>query len=186
MGKQKLTEEELNTLIRESLGEIDEGILQRILARAKGNQSGLQALGKNIGSVFKAITTGQTGDMRDPRLVKAGTTAIVRVDSYKKKVAKVFEEFSKDLKIIFGDNFANAPEQVRTALNELDEVMTDVFGSIDKISNSVESSIKGLAPADDNPMSNLPKNKFDGGDGSQASPELKKLAKQQFAENKKT
>ena len=95
-GKATFTTEEIEKIIREEMA-LDEGFLSRVMARARGNQSALKTLGTNVSQVFKAVAQGKTDLIKDPRLMKALTTGMVRIKDYEKKFSAVMIDFISDI-----------------------------------------------------------------------------------------
>ena len=152
-GKATFTTEEIEKIIREEMA-LDEGFLSRVMARARGNQSALKTLGTNVSQVFKAVAQGKTDLIKDPRLMKALTTGMVRIKDYEKKFSAVMIDFISDMKIMFGENFENAPDALKSRLNVWGEESKDLLDLTQMVGKDLEDLIKGKAS--ENPSTEEP------------------------------
>lgn len=146
MGNTKataLTKEQIIKMLHEVLLEqekVEEGFIDRVLAKARGNVSGLKTFGKNLGQVFQAATTGK-GEFTDPRMAKAVATATSRIKSYNKQISKNVVEFASDLEAIFGDGLQNAPQQLKQKLTEFGEASKQLLTLTGEIGKEVEGLV---------------------------------------------
>ena len=125
--------------IIEEQSELDEGFLDRIAARVSGNTSKLKALGKNVGKIYRGVTTGSIDSLSNPKVVKAMSIGAKRIQSYEIKLSKVFKDMVADLELIFGESFETAPPQLKNAINDLDEESVKFMGAVSAIGKVVNS-----------------------------------------------
>ena len=138
----RIKREELENIISEELSKLDEGFLSRILAKAKGNVSGLQALGKNIGQVYNMVAKGENPTaLQNPKIAKALKMGSSRIEEYKGKLSKLFVDFASDMKLMFGENFENMPPEIKKQMNVWGEDVKEVLELTVEISNAVEESL---------------------------------------------
>lgn len=142
-GKTTFTNEQIEQIIREELSKMDEGFLARVMARARGNQSALKTLGTNVGQVFKAVVQGKTDLIKDPRLMKALTTGMVRIKDYEKKFSALMVDFGADMKIMFGENFENMPDALKQRMSVWGEESKDLLDLTQLVGKDLEELIKG-------------------------------------------
>lgn len=132
---------QIEEIIREEIKNLPEGFLQRVLARSAGQKSALKALGSNVGNMYQAIAKGQGQNLQSPAVARAVAIGSRRIASYEKKLAKVFLDMANDLEMIFGDDFQNAPEQLRTLFNNLDEESTRFLGLVSSLGKETEKAL---------------------------------------------
>lgn len=121
-------------MIREELMKqeaLEEGFLDRVMARASGNKSALKALGNRGIQAIKLAATGQVdmSKIQDPKLIKAITMAVTRLKQYEGKFEKLMFDMSNDLQLMFGKEFGRVP---------------GLQGSIDKIDQHSEAFMQAL------------------------------------------
>jgi|11BtaG_2_1085332.scaffolds.fasta_scaffold40726_3 hypothetical protein len=100
----KLTEEELRKIIQEELKDIDEGALDRFLARAKGKASSVGSGLKNITKGASQLYKGQTPQLADIDKVRKYSTALSIVKSTSKKVLPQLDKMKKDIEKMIEDD----------------------------------------------------------------------------------
>lgn len=143
MGNTQESVDKLKKMIREALLEqekVDEGFIDRVLAKARGNVSGLKALGGNIGQVFKAVSTGKA-DFRDPKIAKAAAMASSRIKSYNKDLEKTVVSFASDLEALFGEGLGQAPDSVKQLLAQFGETSKQMMTLTQNIGKEVEKMV---------------------------------------------
>jgi len=101
MAKQtKLTRSQLEEIITEELGELDEGMLDRMMAKLSATGAGAKASVGNIAK--KVLNVGLKAfdapelKMLDPKVVKQMTVLANRMSKAGKQIAKVYQDIEKD------------------------------------------------------------------------------------------
>jgi len=152
----KLTREQLEKIITEELGELDEGFLDRMMAKMSATGAGAKA---SVGNIAKKVANagyralGADADIfqeLDPKLVKQMTILTKRMNSAGKQVAKVYNDIWTDyqnLKGAMDDTVAAASaEIIEPVLNQVKEAggaMVGVGGVFKKAISS--KAVKGSA-----------------------------------------
>lgn len=119
----------------------NEGFFDRVMAKASGKASKLGALGKNIGTIYQAVSKGQAGVLQNPNAVKAVKTGVKRLQSYETQLSKVFVDFTNDLELMFGENFKNAPANLQQAFQKLNKESTTFIDSLGAVIKSAQDSL---------------------------------------------
>lgn len=113
----------LEEIIREELSNLDEGFLDRVLAKAKGNVKGLNTVGQNLKKVGVAVAKG--GDLnqilKNPGVERGIEIAASRVGGFQKKLSKVSVDLMSDMESMFGEGLKDAPEGIKKELLEWGE-----------------------------------------------------------------
>jgi len=137
----KLTEAELRQIIREELEDIDEGFLDRLLAKAKGTGSKLSGIAKNIGQVGQAVAQG--GDLgalkAKPEVMKGIKMAASRVNGFSKKLDSVSIDFLSDMEALFGEDLENAPDEVKKSLEDFSKRIAGAKAHAMELGKSLQS-----------------------------------------------
>ena len=142
--------EELEKIIAEELSQLDEGFLSRLMAKAKGNMSGLQAIGKNASSAFKMITQGdKEAVLQNPKVAKLTSMAASRILAYEKKLSKLTIEFTSDMKMMFGESFENMPDDIKQKMNVWGEDVKEMLSLTHYIAQSVSKEISSAEQSAD-------------------------------------
>ena len=96
----KLTREQLEKIITEELGELDEGFLDRMMAKMSATGSGAKAsvgnIAKKVANPVRRLLNKPEFQELDPKLVKQMTVLTKRMDTAGKQVAKVYNDIWKD------------------------------------------------------------------------------------------
>lgn len=141
-----LTREQIENVIREAL--LSEGFLDRVLARAKGNTSArkalkgntsvLKALGQRPIEVINLIAAGKVdlSKIQDPKIVKSVIMAVQRIKSYQSKFAKLLQDFTNDLELMFGGDLSREP-QIKHLFDKLDNSSTSFAKEMGAISDQI-------------------------------------------------
>ena len=132
----KLTREELEKIITEELGEIDEGLLSRMMAKMGATGSGAKASVGNIAK--KVLNVGLRAfdapelKMLDPVAVKQMTVLANRMSKAGKQVSKVYKDIQKDFeklsKGVQPEVFEAASEIIQPALDQAKEASATMMG----------------------------------------------------------
>ena len=131
----KLTEEELRKIIQEELENIEEGPLDRFLARARGSlekgKAGVSNIGKGISQTFKGEKPSGRVNVEK---VKKYSTALSIVNSAAKKVLPTLDQMKEDIeKMIEGDESLGS-------IKAFQELMT-VSDSVNTIMKSIQNEM---------------------------------------------
>lgn len=146
MAEETINErQEVERIIREELeaASLDEGFLQRVMSRAQGETSALRQLGKNVGTIYQAIAQGKSGQLKNPKVVKAVETGVRRLQGYEKKFAKVLADMTNDLELMFGENFESAPDQLKNVFRGLDDASTTFAQQLSDLTKQAQSVLTG-------------------------------------------
>jgi hypothetical protein len=137
----KLTEAELRQIIREELEDIDEGFLDRFLAKAKGAGSKLGGMAKNVGQIGQAVAQG--GDIgalkAKPEIMKGIKVASSRVNGFAKKLDSLSIGFLSDMEALFGEGLENAPDEVKKSLEDFSKKITSAKAHAVNLGKSLQS-----------------------------------------------
>jgi hypothetical protein len=137
----KLTEAELRQIIREELEDIDEGFLDRFLAKAKGAGSKLGGMAKNVGQIGQAVAQG--GDFgalkAKPEVMKGIKMAASRVNGFSKKLDSLSIDFLSDMEALFGEGLENAPDEVKKSLEDFSKKITSAKAHAVNLGKSLQS-----------------------------------------------
>ena len=137
----KLTEAELRQIIREELEDIDEGFLDRFLAKAKGTGSKLGGMAKNVGQIGQAVAQG--GDIgalkAKPEVMKGIKMAASRVNGFSKKLDSLSIDFLSDMEALFGEGLENAPDEVKRSLEDFSKKITSAKAHALNLGKSLQS-----------------------------------------------
>jgi hypothetical protein len=137
----KLTEAELRQIIREELEDIDEGFLDRFLAKAKGAGSKLGGMAKNVGQIGQAVAQG--GDIgalkAKPEIMKGIKVASSRVNGFAKKLDSLSIDFLSDMEALFGEGLENAPDEVKKSLEDFSKKITSAKAHAVNLGKSLQS-----------------------------------------------
>jgi hypothetical protein len=137
----KLTEAELRQIIREELEDIDEGFLDRFLAKAKGAGSKLGGMAKNVGQIGQAVAKG--GDIgalkAKPEVMKGIKMAASRVNGFSKKLDSLSIDFLSDMEALFGEGLENAPDEVKKSLEDFSKKITSAKAHAVNLGKSLQS-----------------------------------------------
>ena len=137
----KLTEAELRQIIREELEDIDEGFLDRFLAKAKGAGSKLGGMAKNVGQIGQAVAQG--GDIgalkAKPEVMKGIKMAASGVNGFSKKLDSLSIDFLSDMEALFGEGLENAPDEVKKSLEDFSKKITSAKAHAVNLGKSLQS-----------------------------------------------
>ena len=137
----KLTEAELRQIIREELEDIDEGFLDRFLAKAKGAKSKLGGMAKNVGQIGQAVAQG--GDIgalkAKPEVMKGIKMAASRVNGFSKRLDSLSIDFLSDMEALFGEGLENAPDEVKKSLEDFSKKITSAKAHAMNLGKSLQS-----------------------------------------------
>jgi len=132
----KLTREELEKIITEELGNIDEGLLSRMMAKMSATGSGAKASVGNIAK--KVLNVGLRAfdapelKMLDPKAVKQMTVLAKRMTSAGEQVSKVYKDIQRDFeklsKGVQPEVFKAASEIIKPALDQAKEASATMMG----------------------------------------------------------
>ena len=132
----ELTREELEKIIIEELGELDEGLLSRMMAKMSATGSGAKASVGNIAK--KVLNVGLRAfeapelKMLDPKAVKQMTVLANRMTKAGKQVSKVYTDIQKDFeklsKGVQPEVFEAASEIIQPALDQAKEASATMMG----------------------------------------------------------
>jgi len=100
----KLTEEELRKIIQEELTDVDEGALDRFLARARGKASSVGSGLRNVAKGASQLYKGQTPQLADIDKVRKYSTALSIVKSTSKKVLPQLGKMKEDIEKMIEDD----------------------------------------------------------------------------------
>lgn len=140
----KLTEEELRKIIQEEMEDVDEGALDRFLARARGKlskgASGISNIGKGVSQTFKGEKP--TGRV-DIEKVRKYSTALSIIKSTSKKVLPTLEAMKEDIeKMIEADDSLKGIAAFESLINLSNEVKTDLQTIQNKMSKDLQTMKK--------------------------------------------
>tara|TARA_R100000353_G_C6469304_1_gene186117 strand:- start:13 stop:459 length:447 start_codon:yes stop_codon:yes gene_type:complete len=137
----KLTEAELRQIIREELEDIDEGFLDRFLAKAKGAGSKLGGMAKNVGQIGQAVAQGgDIGTLKaKPEVMKGIKMAASRVNGFSKKLDSLSIDFLSDMEALFGEGLVNAPDEVKKSLEDFSKKITSAKAHAVNLGKSLQS-----------------------------------------------
>ena len=140
----KLTREELEKIITEELGELDEGILDRMMAKLGGGGKGLTTkatnMAKKVGNKVVGALGGEGGWVEmDPRLQKELTVLFKRFADTGRKGGKL-DKIALDISNDFSKLTKNMDDKVRKTL---EPVVLDAIGQF----RSGYSALAGLGDA---------------------------------------
>jgi len=140
----KLTREELEKIITEELGELDEGMLDRMMAKLGGAGKGLTTratnIAKKVGNKVVGALGGEGGWVEmDPRLQKELTILFKRFADTGKKGGKL-DKIALDISNDFAKLTKNMDDKVRKTL---EPVVLDAIGQF----RSGYAALSGLGDA---------------------------------------
>lgn len=146
MAKQDIAREQLEKLVREELmkqAALDEGFLDRVMARTQGNKSALKAFGQRGMQAIKLAATGQVDmtKIQDPKLIKAVTMSVTRLKQYEKKFEKLMFDMSNDLQVMFGKDFSKVPGLQRS-IDKIDQHSEAFMQSIKDVGDEIAAKIR--------------------------------------------
>jgi len=155
----KLTREELEKIITEELGELDEGILSRMMAKMSATGSGAKASVGNIAK--KVLNVGLRAfdapelKMLNPKVVKQMTVLSNRLAKAGKQMNKIYTDIEKDLtKLVQGSDekevWNAANEIIAPALEQAKEASGAMMGVGAAFKKAIPThSAKGGAPGEE-------------------------------------
>ena len=125
----KLTRSQLEEIITEELGELDEGMLDRMMAKMSASGAGAKAsvgnIAKKMANPVMRLMNKPEFQQLDPKLVKQMTVLTKRMNKAGKQVAKVYNDIWKDYQKLKGgmdDAVAAASaELIEPVLNQAKE-----------------------------------------------------------------
>ena len=102
----KLTKEELKKIVTEELGELDEGFLDRMMAKMSATGAGAKAsvgnIAKKVANPVRRMLNKPEFQELDPKLVKQMTVLTKRMNAAGKQVGKVYNDIWKDYQKLKG------------------------------------------------------------------------------------
>lgn len=126
---------------KESKIEVDEGILDRLLAKGSGLKSQLSTMASNIPGGLKAITTGSLAGIKNPQAIKLKKMVLKRNGDFINKLVKVYSDYVNDLELLFGEDLSKAPSQLKDGLKNADKYMESFLKDIKKINTDIERTL---------------------------------------------
>src|SRR3990167_7354119 len=147
----KIVQEELENAIKD--GNLSEGFLNRLMARAKGGGAFTGQVGSNIGKVYKAIAQGSDKlDTKSPVLANAVAKGHSRMMAFNKKFTKMITDMTSDLKIMFGSNFENMPEQMKQHMATWAEETKGVLEGTQVLANNIKGIMNNPGQGEKQPV----------------------------------
>jgi len=136
----KLTEEELRKIIQEELADIDEGILDRFLARTKGKVSSVGSGLKNIGKGAAQLYKGKIPKLADIGKVEKYTTVKNVLKQHEKKINPLLKDMISDIQE-FGkeEEFQNIK-----AFKDAQSRAYHLAGTFTKALKQLDKDLKGI------------------------------------------
>mgnify|MGYP003110266223 CR=1 FL=1 len=139
--KINISEKELRNIVYEEIRNLEEGFLDRFLARSKGTGSQLKQVARNIGAIGKAVSTGEVDQdkLKDPRVVRQLKMASSRINGFSKEVDKITIDFMSDLEAFFGEGLENAPDSIKGPLERFSKSIELTKAYAQRLAKNMES-----------------------------------------------
>jgi len=127
--------------------EIDEGMLDRFMAKASGKKSEIGQMLKNLPKAVRWAVTGQTPKGgKNPKVVKMISTILARNTKATNVMKRVILNYTSDLEALFGETLEDAPKDFQRAYADL----VDTFDALESQFKVINKRYEALL-SDGNP-----------------------------------
>ena len=134
----KLTKEMIENLISNEINSLDEDFIDRVFAKASGTKSKYSQMLKNIGAYGQGITKGKVGALADPQVKKAMAMAASRVKVFAGQLTGIMTDYTGDMEAFFGENLANAPDEIQFILREVADQVGKAIEETEKLAKALK------------------------------------------------